>query len=465
MVQRRRPAPREVAQLYARLCAVESKADVMDIVTAIRFKEVQHDLDRLDSNAETQKKIVGQELARVGEQAETALQRSEWAQMQIDSLRQQTSNMHTSLTSIHEHSATLTQGLQRMMESFRDLRFDVPNMVDNWMKVKLGEEGAGTGTVSGSQLHYGSADMAQQTLPQLPPMVGGSSALVGPSGSANADNTSPTSHTPPPHTLIEPTSPTDLFGGFVVPDSNMQSEAMLDLENGLENGDMDVDGDGDGEQESLAMEGQQYAAPTPVPPETSHLEEDGLERVAVAEEEQGDRQRVSPPSPTPALEAIRLPTHYPTLSPISSPPPTLQTQQGGDPQCGIQDTTLPQGPQEAPVVAEPVPPSSPAQPVPLSTSTSIVWEGTVPPPAGLLVESRVEVCPPSSQSTMPSPPPRPDFRLLNAPSTAQAVGEEGVHQGRMTRSRSRSITNPPPSQPSRSATPVKRKGRKPGSKR
>ena len=456
MVRRRRPATKEVADLYARLRAVETQADNLENVTAIRFKEVQQDLNRLDSNADTQKKVMGQELARVEEQAETALQRTEWAQTQIDSLRQQTSDMHTSLTSIHEHSATLTQGLQRMMESFRDLRFDVPNLVDNWMKVKLGAEGAGTGTVSGSQLHYGSADIAQQTLPQLPPMVGGVTASVSASDGANTENTPHTAQTPPPHTPVEPPSPNNIFGGFIVPDSNVQSDAMMDLENRLDTGGMDVDGEV--AQESSAMMAQEYNAATPVSTSASTMGDGGLEgNVRVAEGHLGERDRLSPLSPTPVPEAVSLPSQYPHLSPISSLSPTPQKSQAAE-------AKLPEGLQGNEVLEERTPPPSPPQQGPHSTSTSIIREGTVSPPPGLLVESSMEVCPPSSQSNMPSPAAHPDFRLLNAPSTAGAVGDEGVHQGRITRSRSRSVTHPPP-QPSRSATPSKRKGKKPGSRR
>ena len=63
---------------------------------AIHFKEVQQDLNHLDSNMDNQKKVIGQELARVGEQVEMVLQRTKWAQTQINSLRQQTSDMHIS---------------------------------------------------------------------------------------------------------------------------------------------------------------------------------------------------------------------------------------------------------------------------------------------------------------------------------------------------------------------------------
>ena len=242
---------------------------------------------------------------------------------------------------------------------------------------------------------------------------------------------------------------------------------MMDLENSLEEGDMDVDTDG--EQESSAKVAQEQCCPVASPSGENGSEGNGQ----VVEEHQGHQHRLSPLSPTPVPEAITLPTHYPTLSPISSPPPTSATQQAGDPQCGDQDTASPQSlqghedPEDAPVAKDPVPPPtppSPSQPAPPSTSSSIVREETVPPPPGLLVEGSIEVCPPSSQSSMPSPAHPPNFRLLNAPSAAIAAGEEGIHQGRMTRSRSRSVTCPPP-QPSHSATPVKRKGKNPGTRR
>ena len=81
----------------------------MEKATTIRFDELSHDVARLQSNSETQKKVLAQELARIEEQTESAVQRT---QTQIDSLRQQTADMHWSLTARDCHGFDNPRGFQ-----------------------------------------------------------------------------------------------------------------------------------------------------------------------------------------------------------------------------------------------------------------------------------------------------------------------------------------------------------------
>ena len=162
-------APREIAEIYAKISAIDSKTiSAMEDAAALRFGEIQQDINRLESNSETQRKYIGQELERVKLRTQTAV---DHAQQQIDSLRQQTTDMHSSLTAIHHQSQTLTDGLKTMMNSFSNLRFDLLNAFNDWMRVRMGE--AGTGTVSGSDLRQGpwSLTAEQKHIPLLPPLL------------------------------------------------------------------------------------------------------------------------------------------------------------------------------------------------------------------------------------------------------------------------------------------------------
>lgn len=69
---------------------------------------------------------------------------------------------------------------------------------------------------------------------------------------------------------------------------------------------------------------------------------------------------------------------------------------------------------------------------PPSTPTSVIRDYSVPPPVGMLVSNDIQVFPPSSQSSIPSPSPQPNYRLLNPPRS----GDDGVSTGPTTRSRS-----------------------------
>jgi hypothetical protein len=116
--------------------------------TAVTLQGFRGDIARIDSNQEVQRKYLLRELVRVEEVAQGAMEKSKGVQEQVDSVRQQTHAMAESMTAMHKHSEELTRGLQEMMSGFRDLRFDMPNKFDDWLKVRLGQVG---GTISGEQ--------------------------------------------------------------------------------------------------------------------------------------------------------------------------------------------------------------------------------------------------------------------------------------------------------------------------
>ena len=102
------------------------------------MQEMRTDIGRIDSNQETQKKYFHQQLLRVEGLAQTAVDRTTGIQEQLDSVRQQTRDLHESLMSMNKHSQVLTKGLTEMIHGFKDLRFHMPTMFDDWLAVKLG---------------------------------------------------------------------------------------------------------------------------------------------------------------------------------------------------------------------------------------------------------------------------------------------------------------------------------------
>ena len=166
-IPRRRERAGDFSEIYARLNNAEARSQNMEDATTITIQELRQDIDRIDSNLETQKKFFGQQLARVGDQAQSALDLTGGLQEQMDGVRQQASEMHKSLGAIHEHSCELTKGLGKMMEKFERLSFDLPNILDHWMNIR---ETAPT-TVTGAQLHQGAVQFKLPPLPSIPELV------------------------------------------------------------------------------------------------------------------------------------------------------------------------------------------------------------------------------------------------------------------------------------------------------
>jgi len=294
--------------------------------------------------------------------------------------------------------------------------------------------------------------------------------------SALVDNAGSTDYSfqEPPHAPTSlPSSPTHLYTGFIVP--HEQNDALMDLQTefhqgGGEDMEMEVEGEGQGEAGQVGEEpfGDVF------PPERvgldseeeSHMEteqEAATEGEMVGEQGMADEAmaveatvELATAVDATAVEATAeqataiehgSTTPVPVTLPISEDlPPDTQTSPAGSPQTNIdgESTSAAFVPDPVAVTGSPSLHPSPSQRTPLSTSPLLVCDESVEPPAGLLVTD-IEVCPPSSQSTMPSPSPHPDYRLLNPPHGNSAAEEGTTHfEGRITCSRSRSISNPPP---------------------
>jgi len=409
---------KEIAEIYARLSEVEGHSGAMEKATACRFDEITQDLGRLQSNSETQKKVMAQELARIEVETHSAVDR---AQTQIDSLRQQTSDMHTSLTAIHEHSSTLTATLKNMMQSFTDMRFELPNTIDNcidnWMRVKAGGQ---NGTVSAAELQPWKSSTSLLPL-SLPPPLQVSPPPPAPTTPTNAvapetntSSTHPPLRTPAPNPASAPHSPNDSYQGFMAP-YMQHSEAMRDLNDNLDNGGtggMEVD-EGDLNVDGAAGIEQVDQEPT------------GLERMSIPADvvEQGGRME-------PTAQAERASTEQavqestPELSGAESVP--ASTSAIAETGAIVTDEDMPQTqegtsgslshapPVEEPNVSQPLTPGQ-SQRTPPSTPPTYIRDHSVPAPSGLLVSNDIGVLPPSSQSSLASPSPQPNYRLLNRP--------------------------------------------------
>ena len=297
--------PGEIAEMYAKITALDVKTTAMAQASAIRFGEIQQDIDRLDSNSETQRKYIGQELQRVELRTQSAVDQ---AQQQIDSLRQQTTNMHTSLGAIHHHSETLTEGLKTMMTSFSNLRFELPNTFDSWMRVRTEQAGADNGTVSVSDLHQApwSSIAGGLPVPSVPPLLplhrspsavsapppvnpSAPSAVSAPSPvTPSAPNTEPSCSEPSLHpSSRSPThSPTDLYHQFMVQED---SDALMDLRKDLDEdkSGMEMEVDGEGEDASEQWEGTGGVAE----PEPSEQQEQLAQEVELLQEESSQQTK------------------------------------------------------------------------------------------------------------------------------------------------------------------------------
>jgi chromosome segregation ATPase len=150
-LRRRQEDPRDIAELYARLQDVEAHTGSLEDVTSLRYGEITQQISRLDSNAETQKKWVGQRLELVEEHARTADERMSGFQSQIDSVRQQTQDLHQSLLAVHDHSQQLTSGLSTVIDKFKNLCFDLPAILDDWSR--MNNENREGRVVTTDQLH------------------------------------------------------------------------------------------------------------------------------------------------------------------------------------------------------------------------------------------------------------------------------------------------------------------------
>jgi len=197
--------------------------------TAVSMQEMRGDVSRLDSNSETQKKFFDQQLQQVEGLAQSALDNTTGLQHQVDSVRQQTRDLHDSLKSMHRHTDIVTTGFTDMMRGFHNMTFDMPNMFDEWWRIRQGNEGGNPATISGEdmrkQWNFNHSFPSVPPLPQLLELVqnvGPSSSTAGPTEpepqSDGDDKRSPPSSRP---------SSAELFKQYVNHPSSSQENLIV----------------------------------------------------------------------------------------------------------------------------------------------------------------------------------------------------------------------------------------------
>jgi hypothetical protein len=428
--------------------------------TAVTVQELRGDIARIDSNQDVQRKYLLKELVRVEEVAQGAMEKSKGVQEQVDSVRQQTHAMAESMTAMHKHSEELTRGLQEMMSGFRDLRFDMPNKFDDWLKVRLGQVG---GTISGEQsrLRWN----MDPPIPLVPPIIYTDAPSVPtepvPIPSTSGSNPQPDGPTNPSDHTSSSSRPssTELYRAYLHHQSS-QDELVVEMDRQnvgegteeIENGEggnvdmmnveagwniegssgmavvqgddgMEVDNEGNGRDEE-SKEGSAGSGMEGNPADTPMVGLEGsLEDGEVMEEKEGNVSASTvPPSSTVAT----------TIDDVAPLPPASPS-------------TLPSADFASSLPAHP--PSSNAPNVDLDpiedfppSSPDVIRAHSVDPPAGLLSQD-IRLSPPSSQPTLHSPCPLPNQRRLNV---HQQTVEDPGQQGPITRSRSRSRSPLPP---------------------
>jgi hypothetical protein len=219
--------------MYSRIRALEEHREDLEAAAALRFREVTQSVDRLESNVDMQKKFFGQELARVELKVESVADKTEGVQDQVNSLRTQTQDMHDSLLVMQKHSEELTSGLTKVISGFKHLRFDVTNAVDDWLRIRFGQDGAGQTTVSAADLHGGSG-MGHIPHPPHPPSLQPLQEFsAGPGNQGQplpeaVDSIQPQEHAPPTNDQHE--SATELYSDPFCQDSSGHGNALMELE-------------------------------------------------------------------------------------------------------------------------------------------------------------------------------------------------------------------------------------------
>ena len=146
-IRRPRESNRDFADLYNRIRSLEANQDNQQQATAASLEEVRQDVDRVHSDVRTHQKYFVQELSRLEERSK---ERSENLQQQLDSVRDQTRSISDSAVALQKNAQDLTESLRLITGSFQNLRFDIPNILDDWLRLRTGEQ---SDTVTGEQLH------------------------------------------------------------------------------------------------------------------------------------------------------------------------------------------------------------------------------------------------------------------------------------------------------------------------
>ena len=220
---RRRRAPErasDIAELYARLTAVESETRQFKEETFERLTEVEQDVDRVASDGRIQGEFLTQNLAKVQGQAQAAYRQGEATQAQLDSMRQQTEAITETMRSFDENSRRMNDFMGGLMTRLERIRFDIGNSIDTWGSIRFGSIPGAPSTVQANELH-------QAQLPWLKPD----------SEPIRARHTPPLTLTSPPrHPKISSTesSPSKVaWGEYILTQSTDHGERIFE--------DMDVD--------------------------------------------------------------------------------------------------------------------------------------------------------------------------------------------------------------------------------
>jgi hypothetical protein len=444
---------------------LEAHARTLEDATGSHVREVRQDMERLESNAATQKKYFGQQLALVDAKAETALERSASNQEHLDNVRQQTRDLHESLSSMHKHTETLTEGLKDVMAGFQKMRFDMPNSFDSWLSVKLGghgqSEGAGPSTVSGEQLHQPPWDPSgsRSHIPSIPPLHLPSQPQHAHEPAATEDPT----HAP--SVPSDPESITDLYPKFI---HTSQEDLLVDMagHRRVDSGEV-TDGSisaeirasfkASGEREVAAVACEAEGEPDVGPTSASVPE---AETETMASVEPGEIVEEGVPEVTGSRED-GVGCDQPTFEQRSPLP--LGEGRHGVVESATGESHSESAPLPLPQVANDIATPAARDPPPSPVTPSIIRHHSVEPPEGLLASTTFRVSPPSSQPTMPSPSPLPNSNRLTVHAPRDPPpSTDSLAPGPVTRSRSRSRSpsHIPSVTTSRTPTPSKKgKGR------
>ena len=147
----------DIAALSAQMNEVQQGMRDFQSATMERFSVVNQNFDRLDSNIDTQKKYFTQQLKST--------------QMTADAAFDQGTDNRKSINAILDHAGQTNQFMSKLMDRLASLRFDLPNVLDQWANNRFGDA-AGPSTVTASQLHHNSFESSAPSIPiprlQLP---------------------------------------------------------------------------------------------------------------------------------------------------------------------------------------------------------------------------------------------------------------------------------------------------------
>jgi hypothetical protein len=382
------------------------------------MQQLRGDVDRVDSNVETHKKHVDQKFTKVDNE--------------IDDVKGELKGSKNSWASMQKHTEVLTKGLVDMMQRMNDLRFDMPNQFDTWLKVRLGNEGGLPSTVASRDLDIQWPGMSQfpSTAPLDPPPLPPSAPqnftpVLPPSDPVSDAERTQSSHP----------SSTDLYrqymrGSSVLVEGREEGISGGVIEEAVPPSDSnaldrrnqdDVQGPAMETQEAgqvKCAEASEAIAVTVSPPHLGEGESSGITDTTS-----------TPMLPTsPSIPVIPSPTvdNAPKEGDVKAP------DDGGT----LSVPSLPSPSRASVPVTDAVAATSAS-----ATSANINRSPSVDPSTSTLDANFLHVSPPSSQPPVSSPTPQPDTGLLQVPADLDPQTPLPVSQtGPVTRSRSRSLS-------------------------